>query len=154
VVDTHGPFAVAFGVVLTQLTTVLVTTVLLNEAQSMIKLRVPHNHVEVELLHLGLAYGSSSIWPVSSWSSHFGLFRLLLLRVTTETVVQIDMRLILHLTTPVFRKEMLQLLRELLQILIPKLRLGFITLLPCLLIQVILKQGHVGSRIRRSYHLV
>ena len=79
---------------------------------------------------------------------------LLLLRVTAETVIQIDMRLILNLAAPVFRKQMLQLFRELLQILIPKLGLRLFILLPRLLIQVILKECHVGGCVRRNSHLV
>jgi hypothetical protein len=69
-------------------------------------------------------------------------------------VIQIDVRLILHLAAPVLWKQMLQLFRKLLQVLIPKLGLGLIGLLSRLLIQIILEESHVGGRVRCGSHLV
>ena len=69
-------------------------------------------------------------------------------------MVQIDVRLILDLAAAVLRKQMLQLFSKLLQVLISELGLGLISLLPGLLVQIILEEGHVGGRVRRRSHLV
>lgn len=105
-VDAHRAFAITLCVVLAQFPTILVASILLNEPQRMVKLRVANNHVEVELLHLRFGTRRPDLWAVRC-ASHFCHLDLLLLRVATVAVVEVDVRLVLDLTTAVLREQVL-----------------------------------------------
>ena len=132
-VDAHRAFAITLCIILAQLPTILVAPILLNEPQRVVKLRVANDHVEVELLHLGLGTRRPYFWSVCC-ASYFCHLNLLLLRVATVAVVKVDVRLVLDLTTAVLREQVLQLFCKLLQIFIPELRLCFVSFLFRLLV--------------------